>query len=393
LHAPPAMMVYKYDAKIGSSLNFNGGVQMVLPWSSTLDVSYVGSHNFNSVAFGAISIPAGELPIDLNAPDIGTAYLAQYQDPTRGTSTTPGATALTTDLLRPYRGIGAVNQTWPMFWTHYDSMQLSFSRRLRHGWQAGLSYTYGIRYEGNTLSPQHLVHNGGTITFGPEQAANDKILNNVGRRPHSIKATFVWNMPALSGESGMGKVGAALANGWQLATVLSTGNTAPYDATFVYAGGIGNVNLTGSPNYTARMTIVGDPGSGCSSNQYQMFSPNAYRGPTYGSLGNESGTNTLSGCWDKTIDLSVSRNIGLGGKRQVQFRLDVFNLFNAVVYNARITAVNYANPATATTVTNNQYNADGSLNAARLKPANAGAGAATGAQGMRSLQAQLRFYF
>jgi hypothetical protein len=280
-----------------------------------------------------------------------------------------------------------------MFWTHYDSMQLAYNRRLRNGWQAGLSYTYGIRYEGNTLSPQHLVHNGGTITFGPEQAANDKILNNVGRRPHSIKATFVWNMPALSGESGMGKVGAALANGWQLATVLSAGNTAPYDATFSYAGGIGNVNLTGSPNYTARMTFIGDPGSGCSSNQYQQFNPNAYRGPTYGSLGNESGTNTLDGCWDKTIDLSVSRNIALGGKRQVQFRLDVFNVFNAVVYNARNMTINYANPAAATTVLNNQYNADGSLVAARSKPANAGAGAATAAQAMRSLQAQLRFYF
>ena len=153
------------------------------------------------------------------------------------------------------------------------------------------------------------------------------------------------------------------------------------------------MNLTGSPNYTARMTFVGDPGSGCSSNQYQQFNPNAYQGPTYDSLGNESGTNMLSGCWDKTMDLSISRNIALGGNRQVQFRLDVFNVFNAVVFNARNMTINYANPAAATTVLNNQYNADGSLNAARLKPANAGAGAATGAQAMRSLQAQLRFYF
>ncbi len=79
LHAPPAMMVYYYDAEIGSSLNWNGGVQMILPWSSSLDISYVGSHNFNSVAFGAISIPTNELPMDQNAPDIGTAYLPQYE--------------------------------------------------------------------------------------------------------------------------------------------------------------------------------------------------------------------------------------------------------------------------------------------------------------------------
>ena len=85
LHAPPSMLVYYYDAKIGSSLNWNGGVQMVLPWSSSLDVSYVGSHNFNSVAFGAIpNAMPGELSMDLNAPDIGTAYLAAVPGPDAG---------------------------------------------------------------------------------------------------------------------------------------------------------------------------------------------------------------------------------------------------------------------------------------------------------------------
>ena len=32
---------------------------------SSLDVSYVGAHNFNAVAFGSISTPGGQTPIDL----------------------------------------------------------------------------------------------------------------------------------------------------------------------------------------------------------------------------------------------------------------------------------------------------------------------------------------
>ena len=140
LHAPPAMLVYYYDAKIGSSLNFNGGVQMVLPWSSTLDVSYVGSHNFNSVAFGAIPIPSRRAA---DGPECAGHRDGVSRRSTRirrgGRARCPGATAFTTDLLRPYRGIGAVNTTWPMYWTHYDSMQVAFNRRLRNGWQAGLS--------------------------------------------------------------------------------------------------------------------------------------------------------------------------------------------------------------------------------------------------------------
>jgi hypothetical protein len=272
-------------------------------------------------------------------------------------------------------------------------MQLSYNRRLRNGWSAGLAYTYGIRFEGNTWSPVHLVHNGATITDAPYQKDKDRIMKNVGRRPHLIKANAQWNMPEIGGgSSGAGKVLAAIANGWQLATVLTMGNTVPYDAAFSYQG-ISNVNLTGSPNYTARLKVIGDTGNGCSGNQYKMFNPAAFQGPTYGSIGNESGVNVLDGCWDKTVDLSISRNIGMGGHRQLQFRLDAFNLFNAVIFNARQNTIQYTSPAAPTTVTNNQYNSDGSLNQARLTPANAGAGAATGAQSMRSLQAQVRFYF
>jgi len=45
------------------------------------------------------------------------------------------------------------------------------------------------------------------------------------------------------------------------------------------------------------------------------------------------------------------------------------------------------------TLTNNQFLADGSLNTTRVKPNQAGFGAVTGAQAMRSVQAQVRFSF
>ena len=45
------------------------------------------------------------------------------------------------------------------------------------------------------------------------------------------------------------------------------------------------------------------------------------------------------------------------------------------------------------TVRNPQYNADGTLVATRLTPVNAGFGAATAAQAMRTIQVQLRFQF
>lgn len=391
---PPVMLIYDYDAKIGAAATWNGGVQMVLPWSSALDVSYVGTRNYNSVSFGSISVPANNEPMDLNAPDIGTAYLPQYQDPTAPSSAIPGARALPTDLLRPYRGLGAIIATRPIFYSQYDSVQTSFNRRFRNGWQGGLNWTLSLRHKGNTFAPRHLQHNAdGTIGLRPEQEAVDDVLSNNGLRRHLIKGNFVWDLPDVSTGSAASRVLAAIANDWQVSGVFTGGSGAPYDVTYSYQTAGANVNLTGSPSYRARIRTVGDIGSGCSSDQYAQFNASAFAGPTYNSLGDESGSNLLNGCWDKTVDLAIARNVRVGGSRQLQFRLDLFNAFNAVVINARATTIQYNNPSAATTITNNQFLADGNVNPSRVTPATAGAGAATGAQAMRSMQMQLRFIF
>jgi len=187
-------------------------------------------------------------------------------------------------------------------------------------------------------------------------------------------------------------VAAAILNDWQLSGILTAGSGSRYDLGYTYQTNGANVNLTGSPDYGARILYVGDPGSGCSDNQYGQFNVSAVAGPTYGSTGLESGRNILIGCPDKTVDLSLARNIKVGGGRELQFRVDAFNAFNVAVINARNTTVQYRSP-TDQTVLNSQYLADGSLDPTRLTPRNAGFGAATGAQPMRNLQIQLRFQF
>jgi hypothetical protein len=100
----------------------------------------------------------------------------------------------------------------------------------------------------------------------------------------------------------------------------------------------------------------------------------------------------VHGCFISTTDVAIARNIRLGGARQLQFRLDVFNAFNTVVINGRQTQIQYNSP-TDLTIRNAQYLADGSLNPDRLTPRTAGFGAATSAQAMRNLQLQIRFQF
>jgi len=73
-------------------------------------------------------------------------------------------------------------------------------------------------------------------------------------------------------------------------------------------------------------------------------------------------------------------------------RADLFNAFNEVIWDSRNTTMNLQSP-TDQTLTNPQFNADGTLVATRIRPTNSGFGAATGAMAMRSVQLQFRFTF
>jgi len=297
--------------------------------------------------------------------------------------------------MRPYRGLGAIVDTWPRFHTQYDSLQTSYNRRFSHGWQAGVNWTLGLRFSGNTQSPIHFTHAAdGTLGIASFQAEDDALLSkDVGLRRHLVKANFVWDLPDVGGSNSVMKVVSAAANGWVVSGVFTGGSGSPYDATYSYQSGGANVNLTGSPNYNARIKLVGDPGSGCSNNQYSQFNVAAYGGPTSGSIGNESGANLLRGCPDHTVDLAIARNIRVGGSRNVQFRLDLFNVFNTVVYSGRVSQLQFNSPTDQATLRNAQFNADGTLIAAKALPKDAGVGAVNAAQAMRTVQAQIRFTF
>ena len=45
----PALTGLRYDSKLPSSTQWNGGVADALPWAMSLDVSYVGQHSYNIV--------------------------------------------------------------------------------------------------------------------------------------------------------------------------------------------------------------------------------------------------------------------------------------------------------------------------------------------------------
>ena len=66
----PTLINYRYDnPHLPSSWQWNTGVQMALPWSSSLDVAYVGQHSFHVLnAFQSLTA------VNINAIDFGAAF-------------------------------------------------------------------------------------------------------------------------------------------------------------------------------------------------------------------------------------------------------------------------------------------------------------------------------
>ena len=208
-----------------------------------------------------------------------------------------------------------------------------------------------------------------------------------------MKATAVWQLPRLENRTGALRPVSLVINDWQLSSVWTGATGTPYSVTYSYQNGGTSVLLTGSPDFPARIRILGDVGAGCSSNQFAQFNVAGFAGPLVGSDGLESSNNYLTGCFSSVLDLSLARNIRLGGGRSIQLRVDAFNAFNNALITGRQTTMTLRNPSDPTTIVNNQYNADGSLNDARVKPQNAGFGAANSWQSPRTMQAYIRFSF
>jgi len=379
--APPSLTVWQYDEPLPSSTQWNTGVQMMLPFNAALDVAYTGQHSYG--------FPQAT---NINAIDLGSAFLPQNQDPTQ-TSTTPGAAsiaALNPDLARYYRGFSSISVQQAIQNRTYHSIQLSLQRRLRNGISFGFADTIGL-YDRQTVALR-LQHNAdGTVTVRGDQAKAEDLLGNNNPQAHIMRANFVWQLPKLDASGGAMAVLAYIVNDWSLSGIWTGATASAYSVSSTYQG-FGNVNITGSPDFAPRVRVVSDPGAGCSSDPYRQFNTSAFLGPLVGSDGLESGNGYLKGCFISQMDLSIARTVKLGGARSLQLRVDMFNAFNQAGITNRNTQVQLNSP-TDQTARNLPFDANGNLIPSLSLPRGAGFGVATAYQDPRTLQIQLRFQF
>ena len=172
---------------------------MALPWSTVVDLSYVGQHGYNIVE-----------GINLNGVDFGTAFLAENQDRTLA-ATTPGATSLSTDQMRAFRGFSGITQNVSRGWITHHSLQLSFNRRFRDGLSFGFNDTMAWE-QGSVGARLSTILMARFLPRRPAEA--DKLRSDAADPPHD-ESDFVWDCRSES----LGAALRALAGDqrWQLA--------------------------------------------------------------------------------------------------------------------------------------------------------------------------------
>ena len=369
LLSPSGLNAFDYSGKIPTVYNYNVGLQMKLPHTFTLDVSYVGSQSRHLLQ-----------RINLNAVPYGAAFAAQNQDPTI-TSSLPGGASLPADFLRPYRGYGDIRLHEMNGEANYNALQMTLDRRFSRGLLFSASYT---------LSKALGTTNGGDGDFHRIDD-KDKQINygplNQDRR-HNFVLNFVYEVPGLSSRMGDNAFAKQALDNWQISGIYRIMSGAPYTPGFSISG-IGNQNLTGSFTEGSRIAVNGDPGSGSSGDdEYKQLNTAAFLPPQPGSLGLESGRNWLTGPGVNNLDLSIQKSFALHGRSRLEFRADAFNALNHTQFSGVNATANYTG-LTATTPSNLPYDAQGNFIFANRN----GFGTVSGARDPRIIQLALRLKF
>jgi hypothetical protein len=226
-------------------------------------------------------------------------------------------------LCNPLTGTGCPTGGVPVFsgifsedtvgYSNYNSLQVLFEKRFSHGLQFQVSYTFSKSLDNASSFESALNPLNFNATYG---------LSNYDAR-HRLVFNYVWDLPIPKYDGFKGKA----LNGWELSGILSFQSGFPIritsqddaellDTTFDFEAP-GQPNLTG-PFKTHNPRIDGF-----------VFDPNLFTNDTVaaGTIGNAP-RSICCGPGINNTDMSISKQTRLGERTQMEFRADIFNVWN-----------------------------------------------------------------
>ena len=271
---------------------FHAGVQHQLTETRTIEIGYVGSRGRNLIA--------GR---DLNQP----------------------APSPVTPNLRPNPMFADIMVIESRARSTYDALQLRFDQRLHRGLNLTAAYTLGSAKD----DASGFFSSAGDANF-PMDSNNPEA--EWGRSNFDVRHRFTlhggWELPFGPNRRWLreGLAATCLGN-WDLYAVVMLESGRPFTVAIhpdIDNSNTGRANLGFGSN--DRPSLVGNPDL-TSPTPERWFNTDAFTFPDFGTFG-DVGRNTLEGPGAATVNLAFARDMAFDRGR-VQFRLELFNLFNA----------------------------------------------------------------
>jgi hypothetical protein len=233
----------------------------------------------------------------------------------------------------------------------YHGLQLGLTQRFSRGLQFNGFYTWSKSMDYLSSDPGSTagagkpdVPNTGFVVQGNQRDLSSNRAVSDFDRTHRFSASFVYELPFS---------GSRLVKGWQVsgfaqlqsgspfsifASEPEIGNASQYNDPFRGSGGLYRLGF-GRPSLCGTMDQLRQQGDDITSGYFNpsvLCSATSLAGGYPGNLGfGNLGRNILRGPSQKRFDFGVSKNTQLKERLGLEFRWDIFNIFNTV---------NFANP-------------------------------------------------
>ena len=301
------------DMSTPNSWQWNVMLQRELWRNTTIDVGYVANYGYDLLK---IHVANQILTGDVNGNGVDDRL--EYARLTGGE---------TNAALRQFGVFGDNNIG---VWDHtgestYHSLQTQLISRFARGSQFQASYTFS-RSRANFAMTDSGQLAANTTQLDTQDPDRDWGRPETGR-PHIFNASLVWLLPALQDRPALTR---HLFGDWEIATIVGAGSGQPLT---VFTGNIPGLNGgpsgTGFDDNQRPNRVAGEECKASSGPDEQILNPNAYtlNGFQLGTLGTAGRGDCLGPGYFQT-DLALYKNFRAGGRVKVQFRWDVFNVFN-----------------------------------------------------------------
>ena len=311
--------VDRTDDKQAHTDFYNFTISQRVPWSSLLEVSYVGNRTRDIPSSGNGG-SAGFNTLNINKVPLGAMLASNNggKDP----NNLPCAGSLCNgDQFRPLLGYGDLNVATNNAYANYNALQVSWLRT-KGRYDINLNYTYGKAM--------------GIVGFYNQFNLNDNYGVLANNRTHIFNAAYHIDLP----NPARNRLAAQLVNGWQLSgiTQLESGaNLSGYrgqnfgmDLTGVKVPGTGfdlnNKSILGTTDFQLNPLLTCNPRSGLGPNQF--INANCFAAP---SVVGQNGPTVMPPIYGPAFfnwDLGVFKTFRISESKSFQFRIDGYNFLN-----------------------------------------------------------------